>query len=50
LEFDPEPIAVEIEDIYEPKVVHEPSLETEVLLPEHLDFDIQHSEVVTEIP
>ena len=49
MEFDPEPIAVETKDIFEPRVVHEPSLETKVLLSEHLNFDIEHSEVVTEI-
>ncbi|MCY6524856.1 hypothetical protein, partial [Actinobacillus pleuropneumoniae] len=47
LEVNPETILVQIEATFEPKVVQEPLTETVVHLPKHLDFEVQHSEVVT---
>ena len=47
LEVNPESIPVQTKVISEPKVVQEPLSETIVHLPEHLDFEFEHSEVVT---
>jgi len=50
LEFDLDTIVVETEDISELEVVHESCLEIDVLLPKHMEFDLEHSKVVTKIP
>ena len=42
-EVNPEPIPVQTEVTSEPEVVQEPLSKTVVHLPEHLDFEFEHS-------
>ena len=45
-EVNPEPITIQTEVTSEPGVVQEPLSRTVILLPKHLDFEFEHSEVV----
>lgn len=45
--FSPKLIPVQTKVTFEPRVVQEPPFETEVHLPEHLDFEFQYPVVVT---
>jgi len=46
-EVKPEPIPVQTKVTFEPEFVQEPLSKTVVHLPEHVDFEFEHSEAVT---